>query len=85
MRMVALTRRLGTIRPKSGLEALKEPRLAAFLQQAPTRADETGGWVPLLADVRTDPGPTVSLFSGEKAQETPLVDAFWDLGWLRYG
>ncbi|MGA2615968.1 MAG: MBL fold metallo-hydrolase [Thermoguttaceae bacterium] len=33
----------------------------------------------------TDPGPTVSLFTGETVAETPLVDAFWDLGWLRYG
>jgi glyoxylase-like metal-dependent hydrolase (beta-lactamase superfamily II) len=31
------------------------------------------------------PGPTVSLFQGEKTPETPLLDAFWELGWLRYG
>jgi glyoxylase-like metal-dependent hydrolase (beta-lactamase superfamily II) len=33
----------------------------------------------------TDPSPTISLFAGEKAEEAALTDAFWDMGWLRYG
>jgi glyoxylase-like metal-dependent hydrolase (beta-lactamase superfamily II) len=33
----------------------------------------------------TDPSPTVSLFQGEKAEETALVDNIWNMGWLRYG
>lgn len=33
----------------------------------------------------TDPSPTVALFQGEQQQETALVDAIWDMGWLRYG
>jgi glyoxylase-like metal-dependent hydrolase (beta-lactamase superfamily II) len=33
----------------------------------------------------TDPSPTVSLFQGEKSEETALVDGIWDMGWLRYG
>jgi glyoxylase-like metal-dependent hydrolase (beta-lactamase superfamily II) len=33
----------------------------------------------------TDPSPTVSLFQGEKSEETALVDNIWDMGWLRYG
>ncbi len=33
----------------------------------------------------TDPSPTISVFQGEKTDETPLVDQFWDMGWLRYG
>jgi glyoxylase-like metal-dependent hydrolase (beta-lactamase superfamily II) len=33
----------------------------------------------------TDPSPTVSLFQGEKAEETALVDSIWNMGWLRYG
>ena len=33
----------------------------------------------------TDPSPTVSRFQGEKGEETVLVDAIWDMGWLRYG
>jgi glyoxylase-like metal-dependent hydrolase (beta-lactamase superfamily II) len=33
----------------------------------------------------TDPSPTVSLFQGEKNTDTALVDAIWDMGWLRYG
>jgi glyoxylase-like metal-dependent hydrolase (beta-lactamase superfamily II) len=33
----------------------------------------------------TDPSPTVSLLTGEKEPETALVDAFWNMGWLRYG
>jgi glyoxylase-like metal-dependent hydrolase (beta-lactamase superfamily II) len=33
----------------------------------------------------TDPSPTVSLFEGEKSEETALVDNIWDMGWLRYG
>jgi glyoxylase-like metal-dependent hydrolase (beta-lactamase superfamily II) len=33
----------------------------------------------------TDPSPTVSLFQGEKGDETVLVDGIWDMGWLRYG
>jgi glyoxylase-like metal-dependent hydrolase (beta-lactamase superfamily II) len=33
----------------------------------------------------TDPSPTVSLFQGEKGEETALVDPLWDAGWLRYG
>jgi glyoxylase-like metal-dependent hydrolase (beta-lactamase superfamily II) len=33
----------------------------------------------------TDPSPTVSLFQGEKADETALVDSIWNMGWLRYG
>ena len=33
----------------------------------------------------TDPAPTISLFDPAKTDETTLVDAAWDLGWLRYG
>jgi len=33
----------------------------------------------------TDPSPTLSLFQGEKTDETALVDSIWDMGWLRYG
>jgi glyoxylase-like metal-dependent hydrolase (beta-lactamase superfamily II) len=33
----------------------------------------------------TDPGPTVALCTGDRGEETALVDAFWDMGWLRYG
>jgi glyoxylase-like metal-dependent hydrolase (beta-lactamase superfamily II) len=33
----------------------------------------------------TDPSPTVSLFQGEKSEETVLRDTLWDMGWLRYG
>ena len=33
----------------------------------------------------TDPHPTIALFQGEKSEEAVLVDAFWDMGWLRYG
>src|SRR6516162_5745639 len=33
----------------------------------------------------TDPSPTVSLFQGEKSEETALVDNVWPMGWLRYG
>ncbi|HEV3024578.1 MAG TPA: hypothetical protein VGX76_19015, partial [Pirellulales bacterium] len=33
----------------------------------------------------TDPAPTVSLFDPATIEETVLVDAVWDLGWLRYG
>jgi glyoxylase-like metal-dependent hydrolase (beta-lactamase superfamily II) len=33
----------------------------------------------------TDPAPTVSLFDPATPEEAVLVDADWDLGWLRYG
>jgi glyoxylase-like metal-dependent hydrolase (beta-lactamase superfamily II) len=33
----------------------------------------------------TDPSPTVALYASEKGEETALVDAVWDMGWLRYG
>jgi glyoxylase-like metal-dependent hydrolase (beta-lactamase superfamily II) len=33
----------------------------------------------------TDPSPTVALYTGDKGEETALVDAFWDMGYLRYG
>jgi glyoxylase-like metal-dependent hydrolase (beta-lactamase superfamily II) len=33
----------------------------------------------------TNPSPTVSLFTGEKGEETVLGDSLWDRGWLRYG
>jgi glyoxylase-like metal-dependent hydrolase (beta-lactamase superfamily II) len=33
----------------------------------------------------TDPSPTVALYTGDKGEETALVDAFWDMGCLRYG
>jgi glyoxylase-like metal-dependent hydrolase (beta-lactamase superfamily II) len=44
-----------------------------------------GAGVGLAYSRVTDPAPTVSLFRGEKAEETVLVDNIWDMGWLRYG
>src|SRR5262249_39442127 len=47
--------------------------------------DGKGVGVGLAYSRFTDPSPTMSLFQGEKTEEAALVDAFWDMGWLRYG
>ena len=33
----------------------------------------------------TDPSPTIAVVQSEKSDETALTDAFWNMGWLRYG
>jgi glyoxylase-like metal-dependent hydrolase (beta-lactamase superfamily II) len=53
--------------------------------QAAVLPDGKGIGVGLAYSRFTDPSPTISLFQGEKTEETALVDAFWDMGWLRYG
>jgi len=55
---------------------------------APFQATVTPGGlqgVGLAYSRFTDPSPTLALFNGERGPETPLVDSFWDMGWLRYG
>jgi glyoxylase-like metal-dependent hydrolase (beta-lactamase superfamily II) len=52
--------------------------------QAAVLSDRAFG-VGLAYSRFTDPSPTVALYSGKKGEEKALVDAFWDMGWLRYG
>ncbi|HEY7314893.1 MAG TPA: MBL fold metallo-hydrolase [Gemmataceae bacterium] len=53
--------------------------------QAAVLPDGKGVGVGLAYSRFTEPNPTISLFQGEKSEEAALVDAFWDMGWLRYG
>jgi glyoxylase-like metal-dependent hydrolase (beta-lactamase superfamily II) len=53
--------------------------------QAAVLPEGKGFGVGLAYSRVTDPSPTVSLFGGEKSEETALVDSIWDMGWLRYG
>jgi glyoxylase-like metal-dependent hydrolase (beta-lactamase superfamily II) len=53
--------------------------------QAAVLPEGKGVGVGLAYSRFTDPNPTISLFQGEKAEEAALTDAFWDMGWLRYG
>jgi glyoxylase-like metal-dependent hydrolase (beta-lactamase superfamily II) len=55
------------------------PFQAAVLPEGKTCA------VGLAYSRYTDPSPTVAVFASEKSDETALSDAFWNMGWLRYG